>query len=150
MSHSAKDIQLSELKDMIQQLNKSIEQLNRTVAAQNALIKEKDAKIEQMTMELTILRKKFFGASSEKRQLTDMDQLNLFSLIDDGSDLIPEVIQPEYTEVEFHKREKKPRPTLEEQFKNIPTREEPIENLSDEDKLCPVCDSYSSDRRFVH
>ena len=89
MSHSAKDIRLSELKDMIQQLNKSIEQLNRTVAAQNALIKEKDAKIEQMTMELTILRKKLFGVSSEKRQLTDMDQLNLFSLIDDGSDLIP-------------------------------------------------------------
>lgn len=139
MSHSAKDIQLSELKDMILQLNKSIEQLNRTVAAQNALIKEKDAKIEQMTMELAILRKKLFGASSEKRQLTDMDQLNLFSLIDDGSDLIPEVIQPEYIEVESHKREKKPRPTLEEQFKNIPTREEAIENLSDEDKLCPVC-----------
>lgn len=60
MSHSAKDIQLSELKDMILQLNKSIEQLNRTVAAQNALIKEKDAKIEQMTMELAILRKKAF------------------------------------------------------------------------------------------
>lgn len=138
MPNSAKDIQLSELKDLIIQLNKSIEQLNQTVEAQSALIKEKDAQIERMSMELAILRKKMFGSSSEKHSLSDADQLNFFGLIDDGCDLIPEEIEPEYIEVKY-KKEKKKRPTLQEQFKDIPTRQVMIDTLSEDDKVCLVC-----------
>lgn len=56
----AKDIQFAELKDMIAQLN-------TTIAALTGTIQEKDAAIAKLTEEVSYLRRKLFGASSEKR-----------------------------------------------------------------------------------
>lgn len=62
MPQEAKDIQLPELKDMVRQLN-------TTVTALVGTIKEKDAAIAKLTEEVTYLRKKLFGTSSEIRKL---------------------------------------------------------------------------------
>ena len=73
MPQDAKDIQFAELKDMIAQLN-------TTIAALTGTIQEKDAAIAKLTEEVSYLRKKLFGASSEKRPDIDPNQLSLFDV----------------------------------------------------------------------
>ena len=79
MADSSKDIQLCELKDMITDLKKMIKTLQETVDAANkreeALTQERD----NLKDEVTLLRKKLFGSSSEKRTLDIPGQLNLFN-----------------------------------------------------------------------
>ena len=70
----AKDIQFAELKDMIAQLN-------TTIAALTGTIQEKDAAIAKLTEEVSYLRRKLFGASSEKRPGIDPNQLSLFDTV---------------------------------------------------------------------
>ena len=69
MADSSKDIQLRELKDMINDLKKMIKTLQATVDAGNkreeALTQERD----NLKEEIDLLRKKLFGTSSEKRTL---------------------------------------------------------------------------------
>ena len=60
MAKSSKDIQLSELKDMIAQLNTAIKTLNDTIARQQS---END----NLKAELAWSRQKMFGSSSERR-----------------------------------------------------------------------------------
>ena len=60
MARSSKDIQLSELKDMISQLNTTIKTLNETIARQQS---END----NLKAELAWFRQKLFGSSSERR-----------------------------------------------------------------------------------
>ena len=43
--------------------------------------------------------------------------------------------------IEQPKKSRRKKPTLEEQFKDIPTRQVQVNTLSDEDKLCPICGS---------
>lgn len=71
MARSSKDIQLSELKDMISQLNMTIKTLNDTIAGQQS---END----NLKAELTWFRQKMFGSSSERRMDEMADQLSLF------------------------------------------------------------------------
>ena len=77
MAQGAKDVQLMELKDMIRQLNTTVSALQSTVTAQTEMIGQKDAAIARLTEEVSYLRKKLFGASSEKRPDIDPDQLSL-------------------------------------------------------------------------
>ena len=76
MADSSKDIQLRELKDMINDLKKMIKTLQATVDAANkreeALTQERD----NLKEEIDLLRKKLFGTSSEKRTLDIPGQLN--------------------------------------------------------------------------
>mgnify|MGYP002516049184 CR=1 FL=1 len=60
MTKSSRDIQLSELKDMIAQLNLTIKMLNDTIARQQS---END----NLKAELAWFRQKMFGSSSERR-----------------------------------------------------------------------------------
>lgn len=60
MTKSSRDIQLSELKDMIAQLNLTIKTLNDTIARQQS---END----NLKAELAWFRQKMFGSSSERR-----------------------------------------------------------------------------------
>ena len=75
MADSSKDIQLHELKDMINDLKKMIKTLQATVDAGNkreeALTQERD----NLKAEIDLLRKKLFGTSSEKRSLDIPGQL---------------------------------------------------------------------------
>ena len=59
MARSSRDIQLSELKDMIAQLNITIKNLNYTIARQQS-------KNDDLKAELAWFRQKVFGSSSEQ------------------------------------------------------------------------------------
>lgn len=65
-------------------------------------------------------------------------QLSLFEQEDDR---IPEIIEPEIIESVSHKRERKPKPTYEEMFENLPSRQVMLDTLTEKDKVCPVCNT---------
>lgn len=131
MVKNSRDIQLSELKDTIVQLNNTIRTLNDTIARQQA--ENADLKAE-----LAWFRKKMFGSSSEHRT-ADLDgQLSLFD-ISSEEETPTELIEPEIVEKSVRSRRKKT--ALKEQFKDIPTRQVFVDTLTDEDKVCPLCGS---------
>lgn len=131
MARSSKDIQLSELKDMIVQLNMTIKTLNDTIAQQQS---END----NLKAELAWFRQKMFGSSSERRTDDLSGQLSLFDTPFEDEQPV-ELIEPEI--VEQPKKSRKKKPTLKEQFKDIPTRQVPVDTLSAEDRICPLCGS---------
>ena len=131
MAKSSSEVQLLELKDTISQLNTTIKMLNETINRQQ---KEND----NLKAELAWFRQKMFGASSERRIDDFEGQLSLFDEMDE-SDKPIELIEPEIIEIQKHTRKKKP--SLEEQFKDIPTRQILADTLTDEDKICPECGS---------
>ena len=131
MARSSKDIQLSELKDMIAQLNTTIKTLNDTIARQQS---END----NLKAELAWFRQKMFGSSSERRIDDLSGQLSLFDTPSENEKPV-ELIEPEI--VEQPKKSRKKKPTLKEQFKDIPTRQVPVDTLSAEDRICPLCGS---------
>lgn len=131
MAKSSSEIQLLELKDMISQLNTTIKMLNDTINHQQ---KEND----DLKAQLAWFRQKMFGSSSERR-IDDIEgQLSLFNEMDEF-EKPAELIEPEIIEISKHTRKK--RPALEEQFKDIPTRQVLADTLTDEDKICPECGS---------
>ena len=48
-----------------------------------------------------------------------------------------ELIEPEV--IPAPKKSRKKKPTLAEQFKDIPTRQVKVDTLTDEEKACPIC-----------
>lgn len=142
MINSAIDIRLRELKDVITQLNKTIDSQNSTIEAQTKILSEKESIIAELTEEIKLLRKKMFSSSSEKTKVVNNpDQLNMFSLL--GLEPEPEAVpvDVEVINVKAHTKTKKKKPTLDEQFSSLETKQVYINNLSDEDKLCPECGS---------
>ena len=132
MPQDAKDIQFAELKDMIAQLN-------TTIAALTGTVQEKDAAIAKLTEELSYLRKKLFGASSEKRPDIDPNQLSLFD-VQKGTEIpVADIEEAEETVVRGHTRQRKKKPTLEEQFAGAAVNRVAVDSLTDEEKKCPVC-----------
>ena len=87
MARSSKDIQFSELKDMISQLNNTIKALNDTIAKQQA---END----NLKAELAWFRQKLFGSSSERRKDSIAGQLCLFETPQE-EEKPTELIEPE-------------------------------------------------------
>lgn len=131
MARSSKDIQLSELKDMISQLNMTIKMLNDTITRQQS-------ENGNLKAELAWFRQKLFGSSSERRMDDIAGQMSLFETLPEEEKLA-ELIEPEV--VELSKKSRKKKPTLAEQFKDIPTRQVLADTLSAEDKICPLCGS---------
>lgn len=127
MVNSSKDIQLSELKDLVSQLNTTIKTLNDTIARQQA---END----NLKAEMAWLKQKLFGSSSERRPDPYPGQMRLFNSEEEKP---LELIEPEIVVLPKSPRRKKP--TLGEQFGNIPTRQVPVDTLSEEDKICSIC-----------
>ena len=79
MTQSARDVQLTELKDMIRQLNDTVSAQSRTMDSMTAMLAEKDQRIAELTEELRLLRKKIFGSSKERIVFQpDSDQINMF------------------------------------------------------------------------
>lgn len=131
MANSSREIQLLELKDMISQLNTTIKTLNDTIARQQT-------ENENLKAELSWFRQKMFGSSSEKRGGDISGQLSLFD--ETAEEEKPfELLDPEIVEIPKRKKPRKPRPTLSEQFKGIPTRQVMVSTLSEEEKACPLC-----------
>lgn len=129
MSSGKDDLRVSELKDLITQLN-------ITINSQNETIKNLNITIATLNEQIDYLKKKLFGSSSEKRSRgSDFDgQLSLF----DDIDIPAEEIEPEYIEITYT-RERKQKPTLEDRFGELTTKEIVVDTLSDEDKICPEC-----------
>lgn len=129
MATYIKDRQLIELKDLISQLNNTIKTLNDTIARQQQENLDLKSEVEWF-------KHKFFGSSSERMTVGFPGQINMF---EEAEEALPEIIEPEI--VSLPKKSRKKKPTLEEQFKNIPTREVRIDSLTDQDKICDVCGS---------
>lgn len=141
MTNSSKDLQLRELKDMITDLRNMIKTLQATVDAANkreeALIQERD----NLKDEISLLRKKLFGSSSEKRVIDFPGQLNLFNEAELEQD--PSVAETEElaaTLPEKSPKKRKTRATDAERFKGIPVIKKYID-IPEEDKTCPVCNT---------
>lgn len=127
MSKDSRDIQFVELKDMISQLNTTIKMLSDTI------LKQQDEN-DNLKAELAWFKQKMFGSSSERRTDDIAGQLSLFGETVEEEKPV-ELIEPEIV-VPAKKRKK--RPTLTEQFKDIPTRQVIADTLTDEDKICPL------------
>lgn len=124
MANSSKDIQLIELKDIISELNTTIKTLTE------ALNKQQDEN-DNLKAKLAWFRQKYFGASSERRVNDVAGQLNLFgNLTEDEKPM--ELIELEV--VPAPKKSRKKKPTLAEQFTNIPTRQINVDTLTKEEK----------------
>lgn len=141
MTNSSKDLQLRELKDMITDLRNMIKTLQATVDAANkreeALIQERD----NLKDEISLLRKKLFGSSSEKRVIDFPGQLNLFNEAELEQD--PSAAETEElaaTLPEESPKKRKTRATDAERFKGIPVIKKYID-IPEEDKTCPVCNT---------
>lgn len=135
MPRSARDIQLTELKDTISQLNELIRTQTAAMESLRKTIEQQQLDLENKTAEIAYLKGKLFGSSSEKTKLPFPGQISLF----DTDDRVPEIIEPEEIEVSSHKRTRKPKATYEEQFDSLPVRRVPLDTLSDGEKICPAC-----------
>jgi len=131
MANSSKGIQLIELKDMVSQLNTTIKTLNEMLAGQQA---END----NLKAELAWFRQKFFGSSSERRTADVAGQLSLFGNPPEEEKPV-ELIEPEV--IPTARKTRKAKPSLKEQFKEIPTRQVMVNTLTDDEKLCPLCET---------
>ena len=139
MANSSKDLQLPELKDMITELRNMIKTLQATVDAaskrEEVLIQERD----NLKDEISLLRKKLFGSSSEKRVIDFPGQLNLFNEAELEQD--PSIAETEELAAilpEETPKKRKTRATDAERFKGIPVIKKYID-IPEEDKTCPVC-----------
>ncbi len=143
MPRSAKDIQLTELKDTILKLNELISAQTKSMVSLNKTIEELRQELSNKQAEVDYLKSKLFGSSSEKFKVPFPGQMNLFEE-EPQDDRIPEIIEPEIIEPEIievtaHKRERKSKATYEEMFDNLPHRQVLLDTLTEEEKLCPVC-----------
>ena len=129
MAKSSRDIQLLELKDMISQLNTTIKMLNETIARQQT-------ENNNLKAELDWFKQKMFGSSSERRKDDIAGQMSLFDEMTEEEKCV-ELIEPEV--VIPAKKLRKKRPTLAEQFQNIPTRQVLADTLTDDERICPLC-----------
>ena len=127
MPRSARDIQLTELKDTISQLNELVRTQTAAMESLRKTIEQQQLDLENKTAEIAYLKGKLFGSSSEKTKLPFPGQISLF----DTDDRVPEIIEPEEIEVSSHKRTRKPKATYEEQFDSLPVRRVPLDTLSD-------------------
>jgi len=141
---TAKDIQLRELKDSINQLNTTIQaQTQMIVALQKSLdaasVREEEHHQQEAVLkeQIDYLTKKLFGTSSERRDGRIDGQLSLFNEAEVEQD--PGAPEPETTIVKSHNR--KAKTTNAEKLKGIPV-EQVILELPQEEQLCPQCEMH--------
>lgn len=141
MAKSAKDIQLSELKDTNSQLNMTIKILTDIILQKDKALADMQMRLDEINEEMKLLRKKLFGSSKERipNPYENSDQLTIYSALGIEPEKEPELVEAEYIEVQGYTKSKKAKPSLKEQFSNIPVKQVFVDSLSDEDKLCPVC-----------
>lgn len=147
MAANAKDIQFRELKDTISQLNTTIRTQNELILSLQKMLQERNAKgdekdrmIANLQAQLEYFKQKLFGSSSEKRN--DLPgQLNLFSDAAVEEEPLPELIEPEFIELNTGKKKRKPKASYDEMFANLPIRCVEVDTLTEEQKRCPVCET---------
>ncbi len=124
-----------ELLDTIKELRATIEQLRKALAAS-----EERERVAQE--EIEVLKKRFFGRSSEKHMVPSEGQLDFFNEVELEADRQSEeeyhceAASEQCCEKEGKKR--KPRTPRKEMFKGVPAEEEIID-LPEERKVCNEC-----------
>ena len=141
MAQSAKDIRINELLDANSQLNPPVKHLVDALTQKDKALADMQTRLDEMTEELKLLRKKLFGSSTEhmSNPYVNSDQLTIYPFLGIEPEKEPEPIEAEYNEIQGYTKSKKAKSTLKEQFSNIPVKQVFIDSLSDEDKLCPTC-----------
>lgn len=141
MAQSAKDIRINELLDANSQLNTTVKHLVDALTQKDKALADMQTRLDEMTEELKLLRKKLFGSSTEhmSNPYVNSDQLTIYPFLGIEPEKDPEPIEAEYIEIQGYTKSKKAKSTLKEQFSNIPVKQVFIDSLSDEDKLCPTC-----------
>ena len=141
MTQSAKDIRINELLDANSQLNTTVKHLVDALTQKDKALADMQTRLDEMTEELKLLRKKLFGSSTEhmSNPYVNSDQLTIYPFLGIEPEKEPEPIEAEYIEIQGYTKSKKAKSTLKEQFSNIPVKQVFIDSLSDEDKLCPTC-----------
>ena len=88
MPSGVKDIQLTELKDTILQLNKTISEQNSLIANLQKMLEEltasnakKDQNISNLEAQLAYFKQKLFGSTSKQRKAPFPGQLNIFDYL---------------------------------------------------------------------
>lgn len=141
MTQSAKDIRINELLDANSQLNTTVKHLVDALTQKDKALADMQTRLDEMTEELKLLRKKLFGSSTEhmSNPYVNSDQLTIYPFLGIEPEKEPEPVEAEYIEIQGYTKSKKAKSTLKEQFSNIPVKQVFIDSLSDEDKLCPTC-----------
>lgn len=141
MAQSAKDIRINELLDANSQLNTTVKHLVDALTQKDKALADMQTRLDEMTEELKLLRKKLFGSSTEhmSNPYVNSDQLTIYPFLGIEPEKEPEPIEAEYIEIQSYTKSKKAKSTLKEQFSNIQVKQVFIDSLSDEDKLCPAC-----------
>ena len=141
MAQSAKDIRINELLDANSQLNTTVKHLVDALTQKDKAFADMQTRLDEMTEELKLLRKKLFGSSTEhmSNPYVNSDQLTIYPFLGIEPEKEPEPVEAEYIEIQGYTKSKKAKSTLKEQFSNIPVKQVFIDSLSDEDKLCPTC-----------
>lgn len=141
MAQSAKDIRINELLDANSQLNTTVKHLVDVLTQKDKALADMQTRLDEMTEELKLLRKKLFGSSTEhmSNPYVNSDQLTIYPFLGIEPEEEPEPVEAEYIEIQGYTKSKKAKSTLKEQFSNIPVKQVFIDSLSDEDKLCPTC-----------
>ena len=141
MAQSAKDIRINELLDANSQLNTTVKHLVDALTQKDKALADMQTRLDEMTEELKLLRKKLFGSSTEhmSNPYVNSDQLTIYPFLGIEPEKEPEPVEAEYIEIQGYTKSKKAKSTLKEQFGNIPVKQVFIDSLSDEDKLCPAC-----------
>lgn len=141
MAQSAKDIRINELLDANSKLNTTVKHLVDALTQKDKALADMQTRLDEMTEELKLLRKKLFGSSTEhmSNPYVNSDQLTIYPFLGIEPEKEPEPIEAEYIEIQGYTKSKKAKSTLKEQFSNIPVKQVFIDSLSDEDKLCPTC-----------
>ena len=141
MAQSAKDIQLRELKDLVNELKETTKLLRKTledVQKEKAAIQQERDNFKEQVDYLT---KKLFGSSSEKGACDIPGQMNLFneaeSEMDPAAETSDQLVATEKPE-KAEKPDRKKRSTNEERFKGIPVKKVMLEPDAT-DLTCSKC-----------
>ena len=127
MAQSAKDIQLRELKDLVNELKETTKLLRKTledVQKEKAVIQQERDNFKEQVDYLT---KKLFGSSSEKGACDIPGQMNLFNEAESEMDPAAETSDQLAATEKAEKPDRKKRSTNEERFKGIPVKKVMLE-----------------------
>ena len=138
MAKSAKDILITELKDMISDLREDNESLRLTLDKNTSELASLRELLLNAQEENKYLRKMIFGTKSEKRKFfdTDENQMTIFDLMNIDSP-VPDIPDSE-PEITIKEHTRKPKTKLEDKLKNLPCEEVEIP-LEGDDLICKEC-----------
>jgi len=139
VAQNAKDLQLRELKDLVNELRETTKLLRKTledVQKEKAAIQQERDNFKEQVDYLT---KKLFGSSSEKGTCEIPGQMNLFNEAEEEATVSPDPENPDAaTGTSEETKQRRKRSTNEERFKGLPVKKVMLEP-DKENLVCSKC-----------